>query len=119
MPPPALVFHDILGTIQEWMSKERTCWRNMQIEVTTNPSAEMIDKLGCRSWSVWEKEPSTFPWNYDEKETCLVLDGKVTVTPNGGEPVTFGKGDLVVFPQGMSCTWNVQETVRKHYKFGN
>jgi uncharacterized cupin superfamily protein len=36
----------------------------------------------------------------------------------GGEPVTFGKGDLVVFPQGMSCTWNVQEAVRKHYQFG-
>jgi len=49
------------------------------------------------------KEPSTFPWSYDEKETCLILDGKVT-TPHGGEPVTFGQGNLVVSPQGMSCT---------------
>jgi len=90
----------------------------MPIEVTKNPSDDTINQLGCRSWPTWEKEPSTFPWHYGEKETCLILEGKVTVTPNGGEPVTFGQGDLVVFPQGMSCTWNVQETVRKHYKFG-
>ena len=90
----------------------------MQITVTKKPSKETLDNLGCRSWPIWEKEPSSFPWHYDEQETCLVLEGKVTVTPKGGEPVTFSKGDLVVFPQGMSCTWNVQEAVRKHYKFG-
>ena len=90
----------------------------MQINVTNNPSQETLDKLGCYSWPIWEKEPSTFPWHYDEKEICLILEGKVTVTPTGGEPVSFGKGDLVVFSQGMGCTWNVQETVRKHYKFG-
>jgi uncharacterized cupin superfamily protein len=91
----------------------------MQINVTKNPSAEMLDKLGCRSWPIWEKEPSVFPWHYDEKETCLIVDGKVTVTPKDGEPVTFGKGDLVVFLFVLSCTWNVQEAVRKHYKFGD
>jgi len=91
----------------------------MKIEVTKNPEAELLNKLGCRSWSIWEKEASTFPWHYDEKETCLIIKGKVTVTPDGSEPVTFGTGDLVVFPQGMSCTWNVQEAVRKYYKFGN
>ena len=90
----------------------------MQITVTKNPSAETLDKLGCRSRPIWERESSTFPWHYDERETCLILEGKVTVTPKDGEAVTFGKGDLVVFPQGMDCTWNVQESVRKHYKFG-
>ena len=91
----------------------------MQIEVTNNPSLELIVQLGCHSWPIWEKEPSTFPWYYDAKETCLILEGKVMVTPDGGEPVTFGAGDLVVFPQGMGCTWQVQEAVRKHYKFGD
>jgi len=91
----------------------------MQVVVTHNPSAELIDKLGCHSWPIWQKEPSMFPWGYQEKETCLILDGKVTITPKNGEPVTFGQGDLVVFPQGLECTWDVRETVRKHYKFGD
>ena len=91
----------------------------MNVTVTKNPSPETIEKLGCRSWPVWEKEPSTFPWHYDSRETFLVLEGKVTVTPDGGEPVSFGAGDLVVCPAGMSCTWNVREKIRKHYNFGD
>ena len=40
-------------------------------------------------------------WTYNDKETCLLLEGDVTVTPDGGEPLRFGAGDLVVFPTGM------------------
>jgi uncharacterized protein len=25
----------------------------------------------AEAWPIWEKEESTFPWEYDEKETCL------------------------------------------------
>jgi hypothetical protein len=39
----------------------------------------------------------------------------VTVTPEGGEPVTMGQGDLVTFPAGMNCTWKIAKNVRKHY----
>ncbi len=35
-----------------------------------------------------------------------------------GEPVEFGKGDLVTFPEGTCCTWKVEEPIRKHYRFG-
>ena len=51
------------------------------------------------------------------KETCYFLEGDVVVTPDGGEPVEVGVGDLVTFPEGMSCTWEVRVAVRKHYKF--
>jgi uncharacterized cupin superfamily protein len=32
--------------------------------------------------------------------------------------VEVGQGDLVTFPQGMSCTWKIRKDVRKHYRFG-
>ena len=88
------------------------------IKVEQTPSTKRIDELGVRGWPIWEKEVSEFPWYYDEQEVCLFLEGDVQVTPDGGEPVRFGKGDLVTFPQGMSCTWKVIKPVRKHYKFG-
>jgi uncharacterized cupin superfamily protein len=47
-----------------------------------------------------------------------LLAGDVIVTPEGGEPVRFGKGDLVTFLAGLSCTWKVLQPVRKHYRFG-
>ena len=43
----------------------------------------------------------------------------MTVTPEGETPVRFGTGDLVVFPAGMDCRWDVQKAVRKHYRFGD
>ncbi len=46
-----------------------------------------------------------FCWSYYDKEICLLLEGEVTITLDGGEPVKFGKGDLVVFPAGMQCKW--------------
>tara|TARA_B100000212_G_scaffold241503_1_gene184065 strand:- start:2618 stop:2737 length:120 start_codon:yes stop_codon:yes gene_type:complete len=37
------------------------------------------------------------------KETCLFLEGEVTVTPAGGQTVMFRAFDLVTFPAGMKC----------------
>lgn len=88
------------------------------IQVIHHQTAKQIDELGARSWPIWEKEVSEFPWHYDEQEICLFLEGDVIVTPKEGQPVRFGKGDLVTFPEGMSCTWKVIKPVRKHYKFG-
>ena len=88
------------------------------ISVVPEASREKLEELGVFDWSIWSKEVSEFPWTYDESETCYFLAGDVVVTPNGGEPVTMGKGDLVTFPAGMSCTWKINRAVEKHYRFG-
>lgn len=68
--------------------------------------------------SRWGCPPSKFPWTYSAKETCYLLEGKVKVTPDGAdEAVEIGAGDFVVFPKGMSCTWDVSVAVDKHYNF--
>jgi uncharacterized cupin superfamily protein len=88
----------------------------MRISVR-KPTAEELKTLGVFAWPIWTCEPSTFDWTYSEKETCLLLEGQVTVEAEG-ESVSFGKGDLVVFPKGLSCLWRVAAPVRKHYRFG-
>jgi uncharacterized cupin superfamily protein len=80
------------------------------------PSPELLETLKVKTWSIWTKEPSTFDWTYDSKETCYFLEGDVTVKTDQGE-VRFGKGDLVTFQKGLSCTWTVHQSVRKHYLF--
>ncbi|MFH2138990.1 MAG: cupin domain-containing protein [Candidatus Omnitrophota bacterium] len=88
----------------------------MQITVK-NLSKEELDSLGIDSWSSWECGVSTFDWEYRDRETAYVFEGKVTVKTADGV-VSFGKGDLVTFPKGLKCTWNIQEPIRKVYKFG-
>jgi uncharacterized cupin superfamily protein len=89
-----------------------------EITIEHEPSDERLDQLGVRGWPIWTKEASTFPWTYDSSETCYLLEGEVLVTPEGGEPVRVARGDLVTFPAGMSCTWEVRRPIRKHYTFG-
>jgi uncharacterized cupin superfamily protein len=82
------------------------------------PSNEKLLEMNVNSWPIWEKGVSEFPWEYDEQETCYILEGEVIVTPENGSPVRFGKGDLVVFTEGLKCRWKINAAVRKHYKFG-
>lgn len=89
-----------------------------KIKIEHEPDVAHLNALGALSWPIWSKEVSTFPWTYDEKEVCYILEGEFTVTPDGEEPVKIVSGDLVTFPAGMSCTWDIQVPVRKHYKFG-
>ncbi|MBW8015949.1 MAG: cupin domain-containing protein [Planctomycetes bacterium] len=73
----------------------------------------------CKNWPIWQGQVSTFDWGYTQIETCLIIEGKVTVTdrPAGDDSITFGPGDMVVFPEGLECIWNIQEPVRKYYQF--
>ncbi len=88
-----------------------------KIKIERQPDERKLSSLGVRQWPIWTKETSEFPWTYDSSETCYFLEGEVVVTADDGEQVKVGKGDLVTFPGGMSCTWQVIAPVRKHYTF--
>lgn len=76
------------------------------------------EKTEAHSWPIWEKKVSEFPWQYTEPETCLILEGDITVINEEGDEFHFSKGDYVRFPQGMKCTWKIHKDVIKHYKLG-
>ena len=88
----------------------------MDIKVEKLNKAE-LEKRGIFAWPIWTKEVSRFDWNYDSIEECFFLSGRVTVETKDGKRVSFGKGDFVTFPKGLSCTWDIKEPVKKHYNF--
>ena len=89
----------------------------MPILVTSPCPKITVEELEIKSWPIWTCNASSFDWTYDEKEACLLIEGEVTVTPESGQPVKFIAGDLVTFPAGMNCRWEVHKAVRKHYRF--
>ncbi len=90
----------------------------MQITLEHQPDEAKLREMGVFNWPIWSKEVSEFPWEYTAPETCYILEGEVTVTPEGGEPVHIQAGDLVTFPAGLRCTWKITRPIRKHYTFG-
>ena len=91
---------------------------DVQDVVVRKPSSG--EEAECKAWPTWGCSISEFPWEYQEQETCLLLEGEVEVTdnPETGKSVKFKAGDFVVFPAGLKCIWKVTKPVNKHYKFG-
>ena len=79
-----------------------------KIIVEKNPSPAQLETLNVSKWPTWEKEVSVFPWVFPEQEMAYILEGECVITPEGGEPVQFGKGDLVTFPAGLKASWEVK-----------
>lgn len=89
-----------------------------QIYAEHNPSPMKLEVIGVYDWPIWSKEVSKFPWKYEQKEMCYILEGEALVTPDGGVAVRIIESDLVTFPAGMSCTWEVLSPIKKHYRLG-
>ena len=87
-----------------------------KINVEKNPAPSRLETLGVSKWPTWQKEVSVFPWTFPEQEIAYILEGECVITPTGGTPVTFGKGDLVTFPAGMTASWEVKQPLHKHYQ---
>ncbi|MFM9835076.1 MAG: cupin domain-containing protein [Methylophilaceae bacterium] len=88
----------------------------IKINVEHKPAQTKLDALKVTKWPTWQKEVSTFDWVFPEQEIAYILEGECIITPTGGEPVSFGKGDLVTFPAGLSAVWEVKKPLHKHYK---
>jgi uncharacterized protein len=88
----------------------------MKINVEKSPAQSKLDALNIKKWPTWQKEVSTFDWVFPEQEIAYILEGECEITPTGGTSVSFGKGDLVTFPAGISAVWQVKKPLHKHYK---
>ncbi len=88
-----------------------------EITVNSNPGEALLKKMGVANWPTWQKEVSTFPWEFVTTETSFILEGECVMTPaDGGPSTTFKAGDLVVFPLGYKGTWEVKKALKKSYR---
>jgi uncharacterized cupin superfamily protein len=52
---------------------------------------------------------------YAEYEFVHLIEGRIIITPDGGEPMHVGPGDAFVVDVGFSGTWEITEAVVKHF----
>jgi uncharacterized protein len=94
---------------------------DMSAIIVEKPTPARLNELGVKQWPTYMVQRSVYlplaVQQYSSTEIAYILEGEVTVTPNGGTPVSFAAGDLVTFATGLDCVWEVKKPLRKHYHF--
>ena len=67
------------------------------------------------SSGLWSCTVGKFRWEFGWDEFVHVLQGRVTITEEGGAAHTLGPGDTAHFPRGLVAHWDVHEDVCKAF----
>ena len=64
---------------------------------------------------VWDCTAGKFRWDFTWDEFVMILDGEVTITPEGGSAITLRAGDFCHFPLGLKTKWHVPKYIKKTF----
>jgi len=81
--------------------------------IVKKPTQAEIDST--INWETWTGEPSIFPYNYEQAEAYLILEGKAKVKDSEGNEITFEAGDWVEFAKGLETEWHIIEKIHKRF----
>ena len=90
----------------------------MKVLIKSPCTASMIIQYGIKNWPIWECAPSNFSWHYIDKEICFIVEGEAEILIEGGESHFIKAGDLVEFPEGLICKWEISKSIKKHFRLG-
>lgn len=63
----------------------------------------------------WHATTGTWHTRYKFYEFVHLIEGRITITPDGGDAVTMVAGDAFAVEAGFSGTWKIEAQVRKHF----
>ena len=72
---------------------------------------------GAMVSGIWECTKGSLHATYTAYEYVVLIAGRITITPDGGVPVTVKAGDAFVVEKDFKGTWVIEEDVRKHFDF--
>jgi len=85
------------------------------VTIVQSPTESKLTALGTREWPTWSKEPSSFIWQFSEREVAYLIEGEVFVTPEGStKRYRFKQGDLGYFEAGLRCKWEITKPLKKY-----
>jgi uncharacterized cupin superfamily protein len=88
-------------------------WKKVEGEPTMTTYIEYsTDEALC---GIWEATVGTYHAIYDAWEFVHLIEGKIIITPDGGESYTVVAGDAFVVEKDFKGTWKIEENVVKHF----
>lgn len=92
-------------------------WVRVQGDPSMRTWVQHTSADGTMMAGTWESDVGTWHATYTEYEYVHLLQGRIVITEDGGEPVTVRAGDAFAVEAGFRGTWRVEEPVRKHWAF--
>tara|TARA_R110002111_G_scaffold44689_4_gene81322 strand:+ start:3286 stop:3651 length:366 start_codon:yes stop_codon:yes gene_type:complete len=107
-----------------------------QPELDSNPITDDLDgwiavdgkpKATMKTWiqhtsndgsiisGTWHATVGFWHTTYAAYEFVHLIEGRITITPDGGESQTFGPGDAFTVDVGFKGVWEIKEPVKKHF----
>jgi uncharacterized protein len=96
--------------LEDWGPLDEATGAPMHTSGTTLWAGE-----GGQEAGIWECTAGPSRWSLETNEFVHIVSGRMTVTPDGGEPSDLGPGGTAVFPRGWTGTWQIHDTIRKLY----
>ena len=90
-------------------------WKKVEGNPTMKTWIEYTSDDGSTICGWWEATPGTYHATYASWEFVHLLEGRITITPDGGSPNQVGPGDAFVVEKGFEGTWKIEEKVLKHF----
>ena len=90
-------------------------WKPVEGNPTTKTTVQHTTEDGKILSGTWEATVGTFHATFAAYEFVHMISGRITITPDGGEPVEVGPGDAYVVEANFKGTWKITEDVTKHF----
>ena len=90
-------------------------WVKVEGEPTMKTWISHTAADGTMIAGTWEATPGSWHATYTAYEFVHLIEGRVTITEDGGEPVTLNAGDAFVVEAGFRGVWRIEAPVRKHF----
>ena len=68
---------------------------------------------GTLAVCLWACTVGRFRWEYHCDEIIHLLEGRATITIDGGKPREISAGDVLYFEPGLVAEWEVTSDIRK------
>ncbi len=90
-------------------------WKKIDGNPTMKTWVEYTSEDGSMISGWWAATPGTYHATYAAPEFVHMIEGEITITPDGGQPVKIGPGDAFVVEADFKGTWVIEKDVFKHF----
>lgn len=109
----SLVKHSLEGV--EPITSDLDGWTPVEGSPSMTTWIEYSAPDGSLIAGTWQATPGTYRAEYAAYEFVHLIEGRIAITPDGGETVIMVPGDAFSVEANFKGEWKILEAVRKHF----